>query len=473
MITNEVFRGHLKQVFGSSLPHKILVALSGGVDSVCLTYLLCQYRDQFQPDLQISAVTIDHGYRPGSNKEAHDVGQLVKPWGVDHKVKVLVYGRKVGEISNFEEVARNKRYEYFQDICRKDSISDVLLAHNLNDQLETYLQRLQQNSSFYGLLGLRVKSSLPVPSQRPEDARIHAWRPFLEFDKADIINTCKANGISWFEDYTNKDADLTKRNHYRHLINEVIPQCNDKYSVISKQSLIDTKREIADVNRLIAARASDILMELRENFAIEMDKSIGSLTIRFPSSIFNEDNIIVLSRLIYDLIYPISSVKHYHWSYAKIERKLLPQIVLWLQAPQKPLCLTYLNLAINCKLDEDTVVATFSRQPLLKEDIARESVITTIDENWSDWILFDRRYWLRFKTPRTQAIQIVPYHPDLYKLFKASFPNELIDHRKLVGVPVILSTFGDEMLALPTLNLFATEINADWHLKPLSDHFTV
>lgn len=466
MISNEVFKNLLGLVFGSNLPHKILVALSGGVDSVCLTYLLCQYRDQFQPDIEISAVTVDHGYRRGSNKEAHAVGDLVRPWGVNHRVKVLQYSQQIGEISNFEEVARTKRYELFQELCHREKINDILLAHNLNDQLETFLQRLQQNSSLYGLGGLRVKSGLPVPAMRPEDVKIHVWRPFLEFDKADIIDTCKNNGISWFEDYTNKDSDLTKRNYFRYLINEVIPQHQDKYSIISKESLIDTKQKIAEANQLIKSKASDMLLQLKQNFAIELDKSIGSLRINFPRQDLKEDNIIVLSRLLYDLIYPISSVKHYHWSYAKVERKLIPQVISWLKSPEKPLSLTYLNLAVNCTLRDELVMTAFTRQPLLKEDIARESVTITIDETWTKWFFFDRRYWLRFKTPRTQTIQLVPYHADLYKLFKVTFPDELIDHRKLIGVPVVLSSFGDEILAIPTLNLSTSDIITDWQLKP-------
>lgn len=118
MIETSVFKSLLAKCFRNGVvPNKVLIALSGGVDSVCLTYLLSQYRDLYNPDLKIHAVTIDHGYREGSSDEAKAVGDLVNKWGVQHNVIPLDYkNRSVHLITNFEEVARTMRYEAFRNL---------------------------------------------------------------------------------------------------------------------------------------------------------------------------------------------------------------------------------------------------------------------------------------------------------------------------------------------------------------------
>ncbi|ODV65216.1 hypothetical protein HYPBUDRAFT_163471 [Hyphopichia burtonii NRRL Y-1933] len=427
MITNGSFKQHVLGSFGGGLPRKVLVALSGGVDSMCLAYLLSRYRDEHQKDMEISAVTIDHGYRDGSRKEAMQVGEVVKQWGVDHYIRSLTYSEgDVKSISNFEEVARKKRYEAFQKMCLESGIRSVLLAHNLNDQLETFLQRLQQNSSLFGLVGLKQQAHLPVMPKAPTSVvePIQVLRPLLAFDKLEIIGTCRSNGIRWFEDPTNSDPQLTKRNAFRYLINKEIParvQTGDTLlgSLLLREELVGTHQEVVQFTSMLEQRIKFRMNYLEANNLIAHDHAKARVEISFPAPWVSEpSDQLLLSRLLYLVLYPYSSIKHYHWAYAKLERRAVPQFQQWYKLnPSSRLTLTYLNLLMAARVNNNFVTISFSRQPLLAEDIDRTTLDTSITQEWSDWILFDRRFWLKLRSLLgPQKIKLIPYTPKYQNL---------------------------------------------------------
>ena len=103
---------------------KVAVALSGGPDSMLLTWFLLQCK------FEIYAITIDHKYRPESSREALSVYERVKNWNLNHIIKSLDYPAGVDptKLNNFEEIARGKRYEAMAQVCYDKDIPVLFWA---------------------------------------------------------------------------------------------------------------------------------------------------------------------------------------------------------------------------------------------------------------------------------------------------------------------------------------------------------
>lgn len=452
MITHEAFGRALARTFSGQLPQKVAVALSGGVDSLGLTYLLKQYRDTYQPNLEIHTVTIDHKYRDGSYEEACKIGALVKAWNISHSILQLSYDRNVKDLTNFEEVARTKRYEQFYGYCRSENIGALFVGHNLNDQLETFIQRLQQSSSLFGLVGLKERATLPLNDRMDT---IHVYRPLLTFEKSEIIETCTHLNIEWFEDSTNKDIHLTKRNFIRYLQREVIED-NDQ-SIISKENLVQTHEELVSLTDMVLQKVYSLYCLLTSQDMIQMDDRNGRMHLRIPISLINQENTLVLSRFLYIMLYSISSIKHYHWSYGKVERQLVPQLI----KQTKPCRLTYLNLMFTCQKDVSFLTLDIQRQPMLRDHDSGYEI--KLSDNWSEWKIFDRRFWLRFRSEHITSGQVIPYnHLTHRKLLHPSLGFKT-PTKRMDGIPVLMNN--NQIISFPTHNVSIPELTAEYKLK--------
>lgn len=168
----------------------IAVALSGGGDSMALSYLLSRWATQHGKTLH--ALTVNHGLRPEAAAEARHVASLVKPWGIVHKILTWI-GEKPA--TRIQEEARAARYRLIAAYCQKNKISTLFLAHHANDQAETILFRLAKGSGLDGLSGM---------SQRQDfSPQLTLLRPLLDVTHGQLLATCKAAKIDWVEDKSN------------------------------------------------------------------------------------------------------------------------------------------------------------------------------------------------------------------------------------------------------------------------------
>lgn len=457
MITPDAFRILLLRCFRGKIPQKIMVALSGGVDSMCLTYLLHQYKIQFDPTVQIHAMTIDHSYRPESAQEAVEVGKILQKWGVSHSVTALQYSTDIHEISNFEEVARTMRYQAFQKKCKDLGIGSLLVAHNLNDQLETYLQRLQMNSTLYGLAGLKEKARLPVPEEGPEKQPIYVYRPLLLFDKDLLYSTCVKNDVSWFEDRTNADILLTKRNLLRHLINDCVPT-RPELACLSKSALVETTSQIAEAVDFLQARVAGLEAYVKKYGSYSFDEKNASISFEIPQPMWAKLHVSTVSRWLFHTIYPISSAKHFHWSYAKIERQAVPRIFELVSGKLK---MTYLNVAFNIQLHDGQVKFLLSRQPHIRSKVKEICQIIDTTSRLLPWKLYDGTWWVRVGSASVRQVLIQPFDARMGKEALKTFP----DLPKITAnVPVVLDS-SHTVLAVPTHGFVHPSIELECRLK--------
>ncbi len=181
----------------------VLVALSGGMDSVALTHLL-----RFTPGLpaiRLAAAHVDHRMRDVSRDDARWVQGLTQAW----QIPVAVHAAETSPES--EEEARVMRYAFLEEEMRLTGARWLVTAHHADDQVETVLFRIARGTGLMGLRGI------------PEFRAHGLWRPLLPFRRTEIQAYAEAVGLGWREDATNAD-DSHGRNALR---NRVIPLLED------------------------------------------------------------------------------------------------------------------------------------------------------------------------------------------------------------------------------------------------------
>lgn len=174
----------------------IAVALSGGADSLCLTLLLKDLSEKY--GYQVTALTVDHGIRPESEKEAQDVAVCMNCFGIRH---VILKADRLLTGSRVEESARAMRYELMLRYCHQNKINILCVAHHLEDQAETFLSRLARGSGVDGL-------SAMSPILKREGVLI--LRPLLNVLKDQIVSYLNQRNVLWVEDPMNQDLTFER-----------------------------------------------------------------------------------------------------------------------------------------------------------------------------------------------------------------------------------------------------------------------
>jgi tRNA(Ile)-lysidine synthase len=169
----------------------LLLALSGGMDSLCLFYCLlaCQKKHPFC----FHVAHLDHGWRVESQWEAEQLKTLADQYQIPFHFKKLDLTQFKG---NLEAISREARYQFFDDVCRRERLKGVLVGHHADDQAETVLKRLLEGAHWSRLAGLQ---------EHIDFAALSIWRPLLKVSKNEIQQWILAHQYQPFEDKTNED----------------------------------------------------------------------------------------------------------------------------------------------------------------------------------------------------------------------------------------------------------------------------
>ena len=178
---------------------RVVVAVSGGLDSVALLHLL-----RFGaglPRLELVAAHFDHGMRPESGEDAAWVAGLAEEWGVP-----MEGGRAEAPLTS-EEAAREARYDFLETVRVRTGARWILTAHHADDQAETVLFRVARGTGLAGLRGIPVR-------------RGNILRPLLSFWREELEAYVTSAGLTPRLDSSNEDRRFV-RNVLRH---DVLPQ---------------------------------------------------------------------------------------------------------------------------------------------------------------------------------------------------------------------------------------------------------
>lgn len=214
-----------RQLF--SRAQKILVAVSGGVDSMVLLHALNSLAQK--NGWKIFVAHFNHQLR-GRASDADE--KLVRHTAKKMRLPVFVESADVKKFSvqekiSIEMAARKLRHEFFARVARTNKIKVVALAQHADDQVELFFLRLLRGAGGEGLAGMKPLS----PS--PADKKISLVRPLLESSKPEILEFARANRIQFRDDATNFSNDFL-RNRIR---NELLPLLKTYQPQITKTVL--------------------------------------------------------------------------------------------------------------------------------------------------------------------------------------------------------------------------------------------
>lgn len=236
------FQAHLNNQFPFMKGNQLLVACSGGLDSVVLTHLLVK------SGYQITLAHCNFSLRGNeSDADSNFVIQLSK------KLEIPVY-TETFETETFADehglsiqmAARQLRYLWFEELSNQLNIKYILTAHHLDDNLETFLINLSRGTGLKGLTGIPVNQGKLI-------------RPLLSFTKETVLAYAEKNNLSWREDSSNA-SNKYLRNALR---NEVIPKWKETVPNLlqnfetTQKNLIDSRNLVEDYLALLFTYLAD------------------------------------------------------------------------------------------------------------------------------------------------------------------------------------------------------------------------
>ncbi len=245
------FQSALTSLCGVQPGESLVVAVSGGPDSMALLHLLSGI--QHRLGLTLSVVWVDHGLRPDETRtEAMVVEAATK------KLNLPCFVRQV-DVSAFalqshlsiEHAARELRYQVLREIMGQQQADYIAVGHTADDQAEEVLLRLLRGSGRKGISGMTPRSADIV-------------RPLLNIEKKELLNWLVRQEISFCLDSSNED-DSFLRNRVRH---QLLPFLEEKFDPGIRKSL----RKTADS----LARDETLLEELTDNAAADVLCEVGS-----------------------------------------------------------------------------------------------------------------------------------------------------------------------------------------------------
>lgn len=263
----------VRQVF---LEHKwvkprerILVAVSGGADSVFLMNVLKQLSESMEFELVVAH--IQHGLRgKESEEEEQFVAALAKEWGLPFYCKeVKVKEGILSSGKSLQVVARDLRYQALAELSQELGIYLVATAHHADDQAETLIQRFLRGSSLDGLGGIHLERSWPYVL--PERYPLRLIRPLLPFSKQEILQSMKSEGILYRNDSSNASTKYFRNKIRLHLL----PILKEDYNAGIVETLGQTAILLQDENQYLNEQASIAFKEVveKEEHHFKLDKT--------------------------------------------------------------------------------------------------------------------------------------------------------------------------------------------------------
>lgn len=221
----------------------VIVGFSGGPDSVFMTQMLLQLKTIL--NFEIILVHINHLFR---GDEALADEQFSIEYGKKNGLKVYTKQVDILELSkkrkkSFEEVGREERYSFFNEIFLKENATKIALAHNKDDQVENFLFRLIRGSGIEGLKGIETRDNY--------------IRPINHIYKKDVLEYLEKNNILYCIDRTNFENEYT-RNSIRL---DLIPFIENRYNPRFKDKIFDLLKEIKEINNYFEKKIEDYIKD--------------------------------------------------------------------------------------------------------------------------------------------------------------------------------------------------------------------
>ncbi len=215
---------------------RVLLAISGGADSIALLHVMHGLTSQGEIDVELLCAHVNHRLRAAADgdeafviRQAGELGLSV----VTRAIDVKAYARD--HRLSIETAARQLRLDSLTEIARAHHCTAIVMGHQKDDNAETVLQRIERGTGLRGLGGI-------WPSRRAADG-VAFVRPLLDCSRIEIIEYLRSRNLSWREDHTNIDCIYT-RNRIRHRLLPALQAGSDCLLVEELASLAASARKL-------------------------------------------------------------------------------------------------------------------------------------------------------------------------------------------------------------------------------------
>lgn len=264
---DSIIKGLLPIPENTSSQAKVLLAVSGGVDSICMADLFLHSQVDF-------ALAHCNFHLRGQESDTDE--KFVEEWATVnnvplHKIDFDTNAFATQNAVSIEMAARELRYRWFAKVAKENGYAAVAVAHNANDNAETLILNLLRGTGMQGLSGMNAKSDMPF-----SDDAIILLRPLLTFTRKQIEGYARANSLLWREDSTNADS-LYKRNKLRNLVFPLFESINPSFVKTLNREMTYFAEDLKIVDSYCAAVASKVLYHpdtSPEVAIVEIDKLI-------------------------------------------------------------------------------------------------------------------------------------------------------------------------------------------------------
>jgi tRNA(Ile)-lysidine synthase len=211
---------------------KILIGISGGPDSICLSRVFLKLQKHF--DLELVLLHVNYGLRgKESEKDEEFVREFAKENGLQLKVVQFEKNNSKEKKENLEAKMRAFRYAQFEQFAKDEGFARIALAHNADDQVETFLMNLFRGSGTKGLSAMKSKRGKII-------------RPMLFVSKKEILVYLKEVGQKYRIDESNFDESFL-RNKIRHSLISTL----EKYSPQLRDRILQLTANLGDENEVV------------------------------------------------------------------------------------------------------------------------------------------------------------------------------------------------------------------------------
>jgi len=205
----------------------VLVALSGGPDSVALLYLLDHLKSKYR--LKLAAAHLDHGIRPEAAEERSFCRNLCRKLKVkSHSKKMNVPRLAEKEKLTVEEAGRKARYEYFQYLCGRFGYDKIATGHTSDDSAETIIFNIARGSGLRGLSGIAPR-------------RGNIIRPLIDIEKKEIVKWLNSRRIAFVSDASNLSLGYARNRIRRKILPEL-----EKLNPSARQNILRLAKNAAE-----------------------------------------------------------------------------------------------------------------------------------------------------------------------------------------------------------------------------------
>ncbi|MFG6150756.1 tRNA lysidine(34) synthetase TilS [Halobacillus sp. B23F22_1] len=258
----------------------VLLAVSGGPDSLALLHYFFQLKDKY--DLTLVVASVDHSLRgEGSKQDLDYVRSLAKERGLPFygtTVDVPSFKEETG--MGTQEAARTLRYRFFAEVMKEVEADKLAFGHHGDDQTETMLMQFTRSALPEAVHGMPVKRSF---------ASGCIIRPFLCLEKEDLVRYCTAHQLQPRHDPSNEETDYT-RNAFRKKILPFLKASNPKIH----QHMQRMSERFSEDRNFIEQKAEEVLQD------IKMEGGKGGFT-QFSKTVFQKQPL-ALQRSAFHLI---------------------------------------------------------------------------------------------------------------------------------------------------------------------------